>query len=64
MTMASLIKEKHLIEVTYILRGLIRYHHGVTWWRTGRHGARERAEVLYLDSQAIGSGLSVTLSEA
>ena len=41
MTKATLIKEKHLIGVTYIWRGLVHYHHGAAWWHAGRHGARE-----------------------
>ena len=41
MTTATFIKEKHLIGVTYIFRGLVHCHRGTTWWRAGRHGAEE-----------------------
>ena len=32
MTTVILIKEKYLIRVAYIFRGLVHYHHGVRWW--------------------------------
>ena len=40
MTMATLIKEKHLIGVACIFKGLVSYH-GTRWWHAG---AVERAE--------------------
>ena len=42
--MTTLIKENHLIEVAYIFRDLVHYHHGVAWCRAGRHGPGEVAE--------------------
>ena len=59
MTSATLTKEKHLIGVAYIFRGLVHYHHGVTRWQS----ADTVLKVLHLDLQATGSGLSVTLSK-
>ena len=39
-------KGKYLIGVTYIFGGLVHCHHGVTWWRAGRHGAGEVSYIL------------------
>ena len=44
MTATILMKEKHLIGVAYVFRGLVHYYHGVTWWRADRHGAGEVSE--------------------
>ena len=55
-------KERHTIEVAYIFRGLVHYHHGVTWWLVHRHGHGEWAESPIFDPKRTGSGLSVTQS--
>lgn len=57
MTMVTLIKGKHLIVMAYIFRGLDHDHHGATWWCAGRHGAREGAGIVQINTQAKGSGL-------
>ena len=44
MTMATLIKEKHLVGVAYIFRDLVQSHLGGTWWLAGRQDAGEAAE--------------------
>ena len=38
-------KENHVIVVAYIFRGLIHFHHGVTWFSSGRFGARVENEI-------------------
>ena len=65
MTTVTLIKEKHLIGVAYIFRGLVYCHLGVNWWRAVRHGARGGAEnPTSCCPQATESGLSITLTKA
>ena len=46
MTIATHLKEEHLIGVTYMFTGLVFYHRGVTWWHAGTQGAGEGAESL------------------
>ena len=37
-------KGKALTGMAYIFKCLVHYHHGVTWWHAGRHGAGEVAK--------------------
>ena len=38
-------KEKHLTGTGLQFRGLDHYYHSGIWWRAGRHGAGEGAEI-------------------
>lgn len=41
MTLETLIKENHLTEVAYLLKGLDHCHHVVTYWHEGKHDTGE-----------------------
>lgn len=51
--------EIHLIAVDYSFRGLVNYHHGVTWWLAGAQGGGKAAEWFDLlpTGNKIGDGL-------
>lgn len=66
MTISTLIKQKHLIGVAYISRGLALYHHGMTWLSAGTHDGGEVTEsyilTLFLQRTLINTVLIVTFS--
>ena len=63
MTIATLIKKKHLIGMAYGFRGLVYCHQGREHGGVQADAVLEK-ELLQVDMQPTGSRLSVTLSKA